>query len=146
MSRKTETIIDLKATPEEVFRAVTDPEQIAKWFAQTRIDPRVGGEYTIIWAPGMETKSVVSAWEPGAHFGKYSDRSVTYGKTGKPVDTGTTRRLVIDYYIEALGEGITRLRLVQSGFGPEDAWNDEIESTQTGWADYLKKLKEILEA
>ena len=44
MSRSNETVIDLKATPEEVFRAITDPEQIVKWFAdESRVDPRVGG-------------------------------------------------------------------------------------------------------
>ena len=50
MSRSHETIIDIKATPEEVFRAITDPEQIAKWFApEARVDPRVGGEYYFSW-------------------------------------------------------------------------------------------------
>jgi hypothetical protein len=53
--------------------------------------------------------------------------------------------MAVDYYIESIGDGVTRLRLVQSGFGPEAAWDDEIESTKSGWADFLKKLKEILE-
>ena len=52
MSRSHETIIDIKATPEEVFRALTDPEQIVKWFcAGARVDPRVGGEYSIRLGP-----------------------------------------------------------------------------------------------
>ena len=50
MSRSHETVIDIKATPEEVFRAITDPEQIVKWFAdEARVDPRVGGEYYFAW-------------------------------------------------------------------------------------------------
>jgi len=79
-------------------------------------------------------------------LGKYNDRSFTYGRTGKPVDTGTIERVVIDYYIEALGNGVTRLRLVTSGFGADAAWDDEYESTKTGWVDFMKKLKEILES
>ena len=145
MSRSNENIIEIKATPEEVFRAITEPEQIAKWFAPVRVDPRVGGEYVISWAPGMESRGTVSAWDPYTHFGKYNERSVTYGGDGKPVDTGKIHRIAIDYYIEAAGDGVTRLRLVQSGFGPEAAWDDELESTKTGWADFLKKLKEVLE-
>jgi len=39
------------------------------------------------------------------------------------------------------GGGITRLRLVQSGFGPEAVWDDEFADTKSGWADFLKKLK-----
>jgi len=32
------------------------------------------------------------------------------------------------------------LRLVQSGFGAEAALDDEFESTESGWAEFLKKL------
>jgi uncharacterized protein YndB with AHSA1/START domain len=145
MSRSHETIIDIKASPEEVFRALTDPEQIVQWFVPgARVDPRVGGEYVKSWGPGMETKSTISAWEPGKHFGTYTERSVAYGE-GRPVETGVVQRICVDYYIESLGGGITRLRLVQSGFGPEAAWDDEFAETKTGWVDYLKKLKELLE-
>ena len=144
MSRSHETVIDLKASPEEVFRAITEPEQIAKWFAPVRVDPHVGGEYVISWAPGMESKGTVSAWDPYTHFGKYSERSVAYANP--PVDTGVVQRIAIDFYIEAIGDGVTRLRLVQSGFGDGAAWDEEFESTKPGWGGFLKKLKEILEA
>jgi uncharacterized protein YndB with AHSA1/START domain len=147
MSRSHETVIDIKATPEEVFRAITEPAQIAKWFApESRVDPRVGGEYFFSWGPGMEGSAIISAWDPYTHFAGYSERSIAYGCEGTPpVDTGTMQKLAVDYYIEAIGDGMTRLRLVQSGFGPEAAWDDEFESTKTGWADFLKKLKEVLE-
>jgi uncharacterized protein YndB with AHSA1/START domain len=145
MSRSHETIIEIKATPEEVFKAVTDPAEIVKWFApEARVDPRVGGEYFISWGPGMDGTAVISAWEPNSHFGGYSERSFALGSQG-PVETGTMRKLAVDNYIEAVGGGITRVRLVQSGFGPESAWDDEFESTKTGWAGFLKKLKELLE-
>ena len=146
MSRSHETVIELTATPEEVFRAVTDPEQIVKWFVPgARVDPRVGGEYVKSWGPGVESKSTISAWEPGQHFGTYSERSIAFGCEGRPVDTGVVQKICVDYYIESLGGGITRLRLVQSGFGPEAAWDDEFAETKSGWAAYLKKLKGLLE-
>ena len=145
MSRSHETIIDIRAIPEEVFRAITDPAQIAKWFApEARVDPRVGGEYYFSWGPGMEGRTTIVAWEPGKHFGTSSERSRTYGHKG-PVDTGVVQKMCVDYYIESLGGGITRLRLVQSGFGPEAAWDDEFADTKSGWTDFLKKLKELLE-
>lgn len=147
MSRSHETVIDIEATPEEVFRALTDPEQIVKWFvAGARVDGRLGGEYVKIWAPGMESKSIISAWEPGKHFGTYSERSIAFGCEGRPMDTGVVQRIAVDYFIESLGGGITRLRLVQSGFGPEAAWDDEFAETKTGWVDYVNKLKVLLEA
>jgi uncharacterized protein YndB with AHSA1/START domain len=146
MSKSHENSIDIKATPEEVFRAVTDAEQIVKWFAPyARVDPGVGGKYVISWDPKLEGGGVVSAWDPPRHFGECSERSVAYNGKGQPVDTGVAQRIAVDYYIEAIGNGMTRLRLVQSGFGPEAAWDDEYEATKKGWADFLKKLKEILE-
>src|SRR5690242_20307134 len=127
MSRTHEIVIEVKASPEEVFRAITDPEQIVKWFApEARVDPRAGGEYFFSWGPGMEGTSTISAWEPGKHFGTSNERT----------------KICVDYYIEALDGGITRLRLVQS-FGPDATWDDEFfEKTKTGWAAFLKKLKE----
>lgn len=146
MSKSHENSIDIKATPEEVFRAVTDAMEIVKWFAPyARVDSRVGGEYSISWDPDLQGGGVISVWDPPKHFAQYSERSVAYNGQGKPVDTGVAQKIAIDYYIEALGNGITRLRLVQSGFGPEAAWDDEYEATKTGWVDFLKKLKEILE-
>jgi uncharacterized protein YndB with AHSA1/START domain len=146
MSKSHETIIDIKATPEEVFRAVTDPEQIVKWFAPyARVDTQVGGKYIISWDPELEGDGVISVWNPPQHFAQYSERSVAYNGEGTPVDTGTPQKIAIDYYIEALADGMTRLRLVQSGFGPEAAWDDEYQATKTGWSDFMRKLKEILE-
>ena len=146
MSRSHETVIDIRATPDEVFRAVTDAEQIVKWFAPiAKVEPGVGGSYSVSWGPGMEIKKTIHAWEPGKHFGTYSDRSMTYGSDGKPVETGETQRLCVDVYIEALGGGMTRLRLVQSGFGSSEAWDGEFESTKSGWRSFIEKLKEVLE-
>jgi uncharacterized protein YndB with AHSA1/START domain len=146
MSRSQEIIIDIKATPEEVFRAVSEADGITKWFVpEARVDPRVGGEYYISFGPGMSATNIISAYDPYTHFGAYRERSFAFGREGKPVETGVTRKIATDYYIEALGDGVTRLRLVQSGFGPEDAWDGELESTKSGWTDFMKKLKEVLE-
>ncbi len=146
MNRSHETVIEIKATPEEVFRALTEPAQIVKWFVPgARVEPWVGGEYVKVWGPGMESKSTISAWEPSRQFGTHSERSIAFGCEGRAVDTGVVQRICVDYFIESLDGGITRLRLVQSGFGPEAAWDDEFSETKTGWAAYLKKLQEVLE-
>lgn len=148
MKRSHETVIDIKATPEQVFRAVTEPEWIQKWFAPyARVDPRVGGEYHISWDPTMEgTPSIITAFDPYTHFGDLSERSFAYSCEGKPVETGVVRKMAVDYYIEAIGDGMTRLRLVQSGFGDEAAWDEEFTATKSGWAMFVQKLKEVLES
>ena len=147
MSKFHETIIDIKATPEEVFRAITESDQIVKWFAPyAKVEPGLGGKYSIAWGPELGDPSTISAWDPYTHFGAFKKRSFAYGSKGQKVETGTVRDIAVDYYIEPLGDGMTRLRLVQSGFGPEAAWDGEIESVKSGWAEFLKKLKEVLES
>lgn len=144
MSRSEEIVIDIKATQEEVFRAITEPEQIVKWFApKARVDPRVGGEYCISWSEEMGPPSFITAYDPFTHFGAAKER-FAYGPKG-PVEAGGKQKIAVDYYIEALGDGVTRLRLVQSGFGQGAAWDDEIASIKTGWAEFLGSLKKLLE-
>ena len=95
------------------------------------------------WKDG---KSTISAWDPYTHFGRLQG-AVHRVRPRRQASGNRSQRnkIAVDYYIEAIGDGMTRLRLVQSGFGPEAAWDDEIESIKTGWADFLKKLKEVLE-
>ena len=146
MSRTYEITVDLKATPEEVFRAVSEPEEIKKWFAPiVRSDKRVGGEFFVSWSDETGPSSTISSWDPPTHTGGYKDRSFAYSNTGAEVETGTTRRISVDYYIEALGGGITRLRIVGSGYGDEAPWDGEIESMKSGWKQFVEKLKEIVE-
>jgi uncharacterized protein YndB with AHSA1/START domain len=67
----------IKASPEEVYRALTQAEDLARWFVnQAEADPRVGGRLKLTWAgigsgeygflkliPGRE---VVISWEKGS--------------------------------------------------------------------------------
>jgi uncharacterized protein YndB with AHSA1/START domain len=52
------------ATQEEVWSAVTEPESIKRWlFADSVIEPRVGGAFRLTWDAHHATGSVL-AWDP----------------------------------------------------------------------------------
>lgn len=148
-ARSHETVIDIKATPDEVFRAVSDAEEIVRWFApQAKVEPgpdgkMEGGTYSISWGGPMSDPSTISHWEPGKRFTGYKDRSAAYGKAA-PEDA-PMQRIVVDYLIESLGGGVTRLRLVHSGFGTGEGWDSEFESTRMGWPLFLQIMKQGLE-
>jgi hypothetical protein len=72
---------------------------------------------------------------PGAIVRRLSPR-----QTAKDQDKRALPHLITVYL-----RGITRLRLVQSGFGPQAAWMTNSRAPKKGWADFLKKLKEVLE-
>ena len=142
------TEIEIDATPDEVFRAITEAEQIQRWFAPlAKVEPAadgsmVGGAYSVSWGPTLGEPSKITIWEPGHRFAAEKHRTNAYGS--KPDDTAEIQRIVVDYQIEAVG-GKTRLRLVHSGFGRGAAWDNEFEATRSGWRVFLLILKHGLE-
>ena len=146
------TEIEISATPDQVFRALTEAEQIVRWFApEAKVEPgpdgnMVGGSYYISWGPGMDGRSTISIWEPGRRFAGFVERTKAYGCEGDPaVENEEVRRLVVDHQIEAIDGGKTRLRLVHSGFGHGAGWDNEFEGTKRGWPAFLRILKHGLE-
>ncbi len=74
-----ESEMDLAAPPERVFRAITDPEQIMKWFPHTYggervervvFEPRVGGLQYEDWGEGRgHLYGQVTDWDPPERVG-----------------------------------------------------------------------------
>jgi hypothetical protein len=75
----------------------------------------------------------VNAWEPNRHVRWIAEDMMGPGVT-----------LTSDFHLETVG-GKTRIRLVQSGFGEFEGWDDFFESTETGWAYFLYNLRLYLE-
>ncbi len=147
-SRQHTTEIEINATPDQVFRAVSEAEEIQRWFAPyARVEPgpdgMVGGTYSVSWSPEMEGGSTIAIYEPGRRFATTSERATPYG--AEPQEGEPVQRIMVDYQIEAIEGGKTRLRLVHSGFGRGAGWDNEIESTRTGWAIFVQVLKHGLE-
>jgi uncharacterized protein YndB with AHSA1/START domain len=146
-SRSHETRVEIAASPEAVWKAITEADEIAKWFAPVvKVDPGIGGSMFVSFGPGMEGTMTIEAWEPNKHLGlaEYRDRPVTC--VGPP-ETGDDfkRRIANDYFIEAAQGGGTILRLVHSGFDDAADWDNEYESTKGGWAVMFVLLKHGLE-
>src|SRR6266851_3761952 len=103
-TRQHVTEVEINATPDQVFRALTEAEQIVRWFApEARVEPgpdgnMVGGTYYISWGPGADGTSKISIWEPGQRFAGFEER---------------------------LRETDTLRRLVHSGFGRGAGWDNE---------------------
>ncbi|MBV9493257.1 MAG: SRPBCC domain-containing protein [Acidobacteria bacterium] len=128
--KKVEAEVTIQATPEEVWRALTEGEELKRWFPlDARVRPGAGGAIWSSFSEGMEWESPITVWEPNRHL-----------RTG---DVGGPETVAIDYYIEARG-GETVLRLVHSGFG-DDAWDDELDTLNAGWASFLANLRHFLE-
>jgi uncharacterized protein YndB with AHSA1/START domain len=133
--RVLELSVDIDATLEEVWKAITEAQGISNWFAPiiSVTKPGVGGEVTMGWTPEMTWPTNVSAWEPGKHLQWLNDDFYM----------GPGTKLVVDYYLST-ESGKTRLRFVQSAFGEGD-WDDFFEGTEAGWTYFLYNLRLYLE-
>ncbi|MBK7657779.1 MAG: SRPBCC domain-containing protein [Betaproteobacteria bacterium] len=124
------------APADAVWEALTTGEGIANWFppVASTSGEGVGSGVTFSWGEAMTWTSNVSEWEPGRHV-QWMDDAAHMGP-------GAT--LVADWTIESEG-GKTRVRLVQSGFGDDIAWDGFFEGTDIGWRYFLINLKRYVE-
>jgi len=61
--------IELDAPPDEVWRALTDADELEQWFAnEVELEPEVGGEGVFRWDDGDERHAVVEEVEPERRF------------------------------------------------------------------------------
>jgi uncharacterized protein YndB with AHSA1/START domain len=134
--KKVEAEIAIDATPEQVWRAISEGDRLKQWFPlDARVTPPPDGKVWLSWGEGAEWESPIEIWEPSKHLRTVD---VMPGKDGGP-----PTRIAVDYIIESRG-GQTVLRLVHSGFA-EDTWQDELDSLDSGWASFLTNLKLYLE-
>src|SRR4051812_37068529 len=64
-----ETSIEIEASPEEVWEALTVGEQLDGWWigAPNEVEPRLGGAVRQTFGDQV-SESTVTAWEPPYHF------------------------------------------------------------------------------
>jgi len=134
--RRLEKHIDVDAPIEEAWNAITTGLGIASWFAPIAEVSGSGTGATVNsgWSPEMMMSHTVGAWEPMKHV-SWIDES------GWP---GPGTSLVCDYYLST-ENGKTRIRLVQSAFGPSGAWDDLFDGMEAGWSYFLYNLRVYLE-
>jgi uncharacterized protein YndB with AHSA1/START domain len=127
-TRKHEYAIDIAASPEEIWRALAETEGMEKWFApKVCVTPGPGGSVMLSWGEGCEGTAPIHLWEPGRRIG------------------WTEGPKLIEFEIESIGGGTTRLRMVHSGFDADAKFDQEYESTQGGWQTFLAMLKHATE-
>jgi uncharacterized protein YndB with AHSA1/START domain len=148
-SRRIETSIEINASPEAVWKALTDADELTRWFPmEARVTPGVGGSIWTAWTGEFEDTARIEVWDPPRKLVLASG----VGAAGMPA------RLTQDYTIEARSGGTTVLRLVHSGFGrggdrgPQsrsdaigDPWDWEFDATRRGWDFELRGLRHYLE-
>jgi uncharacterized protein YndB with AHSA1/START domain len=139
--------LDIDATPQEVWRALTEAEELVRWFStEARVTPGQGGTMLWSWGYGEDWQSRIDAWEPRRLLRLVQEDARPYDAQGRQLPPGEAEpaRIAMEFTLET-HQGKTRLRLVHSGFGHGAAWDSEIEGITEGWQAELRSLRHYLE-
>jgi uncharacterized protein YndB with AHSA1/START domain len=129
---------DLPHPPVKVWRALTEPELLAKWLMPTDMQPIVGKTFMFkVPLPSGSTRwdgivnCEVKEIEP--------HKRLRYSWRGGGLDT------VVTWTLAATPEGGTLLRLEQSGFRPDKGEARFFEGAKMGWRQMAgQRLPEVL--
>jgi uncharacterized protein YndB with AHSA1/START domain len=145
-TRAFEMSLALEASREDVWRALTEAEELVRWFPMgARVTPGEGGTMVWSWGEGWEWETRIDAWEPGRLLRLIQEDARPYDTQGRPLPPGQAEpaRIVMEFTLET-HQGKTRLRLVHSGFGHGAAWDNELEGITEGWQAELRSLRHYL--
>lgn len=136
--RAFEFTLDIDASAGEVWRALTDAEELMRWFPlEAQVTPGAGGAMRWSWEEHHEWTTRIDAWEPGRLLRLVQDDY-------RPADDVEPAQVVMEFTLET-HRGKTRLRLVHSGFGRGAAWDNELDGISEGWPSELGSLRYYLE-
>lgn len=137
-TRQHEHVFKIDASPQDVWKAITDAQELVNWFVfDSDVDPREGGHITYGWGDELRCQCRIHIWQPPSHL-------QTDWLTHLNPKDGSEQQVVVDWFLEG-GAGKTKLRLVHSGFGPGMDWDNEYDGTNRGWQLELRALKHYLE-
>jgi uncharacterized protein YndB with AHSA1/START domain len=133
--RSIQVEIEVPGTPEEVWQAIATGPGISSWFAPTEFEERDGkpAAMTVNFGPGMESRSVVTAWDAPRAFVSEADG---WFPGSPPVAT--------EWSVEARAGGVCVVRVVQSLFASTDDWDDQLIGTEAGIPGALHVLRTYL--
>lgn len=132
--RSIEQIVELDASVADVWKALTEAEELSRWFpARASVEPGVGGKMIHTWDDEMSFESAITEWDEPRYL-----RTLWC-----PADTPEDEQFGVDFWIESK-EGKTVLRLVHFGFGEGDDWDARYDGVNRGWDFQLASLQRYL--
>jgi uncharacterized protein YndB with AHSA1/START domain len=135
--RSYEKRFEVAAPVEAVWKAITEGDELTRWFCQeATCEPGEGGLQHVDWGGGAKGTQRITIWEPGRHLRVEAVAPERANPAAEPYAT--------DWYLEHQG-GVTKIRMVASGFGEGPEWDHEYDGTDHGWDMFHSTLKHYLE-
>lgn len=129
------TII-IEASPEVVFKAITDPNELTMWLPdQAILEPRVGGRMKFSYFKTDSEYRQMDYFPEGTITEFVRGRKISY--TWHEPNIPGFPRTVVTWELEKLGDNKTRVNLLHTGFRPDET----AKKHDQGWSHFLNQLK-----
>jgi uncharacterized protein YndB with AHSA1/START domain len=130
--RSIQVEVEVPGTPEEVWQAIATGPGISAWFTPAEFEEQDGKPVAVKldFGPGMDSRSVVTAWDPPRMFAK---EAAGWFPGSPPVAT--------EWSVEARAGGVCVVRVVQSLFASTDDWDEQLIGTESGWPGAFRILR-----
>jgi uncharacterized protein YndB with AHSA1/START domain len=129
--------VDIAADADQVWRALTEPEHLAKWCSPgAQMRAQKGGLFRASVDRVTELEAHIDIFEPSRRL------RLIYLPT--PALPPTEDPIVDDFILDAKEPG-TILRLLGSGFPPTVEWNRQYQRLRLGWQQAMTRLKVFTE-
>lgn len=123
---------EVPGTPEEVWQAIATGPGVSSWFVPTEMEIVDGKPVAVKsnFGPGMESRAVMTAWDPPRMFAAES-----------PGWTPEMPSMATQWTVEAKAGGTCIVRVVHSLFAATDDWDNQLEGTEHGWPGFFRTLR-----
>jgi uncharacterized protein YndB with AHSA1/START domain len=130
--RSVQVEVEVPGTPEEVWQAIATGPGISSWFVPAEFEEQDGKPVAVNlnFGPGMESRSVVTAWDPPRMFAAQGEG---WGPGSPPIAD--------EWSVEARAGGVCVVRVVHSLFASTDDWDNQLEGTESGWPGFFRILR-----
>jgi uncharacterized protein YndB with AHSA1/START domain len=124
----------VRASPDAVFHALTDPHWLTRWLCdRAEVSAKQGGTYLLAWNDGPTHTGTIVEFRKG--------RRVALAWTWPGVELQGT---VLSFSVRAR-EGGTVLTVEHSGFPRLEEWTELYGGAEWGWTYFALNLKSVLE-
>jgi len=132
-------LVEVKAPPGRVWRALTDPALIRIWSGgEAEIVPRKGGVYRLGRRGAGSREAHIDVFDPNRRL-----RLIYLAGDDFPPSTSA---VVDDFLLDARRtDGMTSVRLLGSGIPEAAVWDQTYAKIRMGWERWLARIKVTLE-
>lgn len=126
----------IEASPEVVFTAITDPNELTKWFPDQAIfEPRVGGKMKFSFYKHNSEGQAKDHFIQGTIIEFIPNKKIVY--TWDHPDIPDSPKTVVTWKLEKIDNNKTKVDLLHTGFKLDEMFKEHDE----GWTYFLSRLE-----